>query len=85
MIQIHDKPHPLAGTTVKVKDGGEEFRIEDWADRVYGGSIWKANGNPAAMAYGIHAAMKNLPVDNEILYGKVGWQGVLLHVSEIQQ
>lgn len=85
MIQIHDKPHPLAGTTVKVKDSGEEFRIEDWADRVYGGSIWKENGNPAAMAYAINAAMKNLPIDNEILYGKVNGLGALLHVSEIQQ
>ena len=80
---IHESAHPYAGLTVRLKDG-EEYRVEDWADRVYGKSIWAANGNPAALKYAIHVADKNLPIDNEVLYGKVGYFGRLVHTSEIE-
>lgn len=57
---MNAEKHPLAGQVVRLKDnigiffggaqaGGAEFEVEDWADRVLGGSVWFANGNPAAL------------------------------------
>lgn len=92
-MAIHDTPHPLAGTTVKLSrdihtnppcKAGDEFRVEDWVDRVYGHSWKVANGNPAAMIYGVRGGLHDkLPLDDEVLYGKVGALGHLVHVSEI--
>ncbi len=88
----HAFAHPLAGKTVQLKLKGthphiEEpnptLRIEDWWDRVSGGSWMKATGNPAAMMYGIRSGMNGLPTDDEVVYGKVGSRGHLIHVSEI--
>lgn len=79
---VHDTPHELAGKKVRLKDGAE-FVIEDWADRVYRRSIWKADGNPAALEYAMHSAEKHLPIDDQTVYGKVGFFGYIRHVSEI--
>ncbi len=78
---------PLAGRTVKIKDeaavlGGQEYRVEDWWQNVSGGS-WMDSGSPAAWAYAARTA-GSTPIDNEVLYGKVGSLGHLVHVSEIE-
>lgn len=83
--------HPLAGKTVKLKDGippfingeaaGAKFTVEDWAVNVLGQSVWSANGNPAAMEYAIRSV--TLPIDNDVIYGKVGGFGHFVHDSEI--
>ena len=88
------KKSKLANKTVKLKDdvthpqfpsfGGSEIVIEDWWVNVYGGSWMNANGNPAAMIYGMRSGFNGLPTDNEVLYGKLGGYGVLIHVSEIE-
>lgn len=83
-MSIHAQPHKLGGKTVKLKDG-TDFTVEDWADRVLGVSWMAANGNPAALVYAIRVAMKKLPIDNNVLYGKIGWFGHLIHVSEIAE
>ena len=85
----------LAGTTVRIKDGvtdpiqgqvvgGTEYRVEDFWDHLTGGSWMNADGNPAALHYAMRAGMTGLPVDDEVLYGKIGNLGHLVHVSEVQ-
>jgi hypothetical protein len=88
-MPIHNEPSELAGQTVTVnfhEDGTTkalEYRIEDWWDRVGGGPWGDANGNPAAMQYGIRAGFASLPWDDEVLYGKIGHFGYLVHRSEV--
>jgi hypothetical protein len=88
---IHSEAHPLAGQTVTLAlsrdapdfKSGDEYRIEDWWDRVSGRSWMDASGNPAAMMYGIRAGFHRLPVDDEVVYGKIGSFGHLIHISEL--
>ena len=94
---IHNEPSPLAGKTVILKDsvvhlqypniGGSEFRVEDWWDRVYGSSWMDATGNPAALVYAMRTGLENrhVPTDNEVVYGKYGPFGCLIHVCEIEE
>lgn len=94
MPQVHYSPHPLAGQTVTIKDGaidpgqgcvvgGAAFKIEDWWDKITGKSWMWSNGNPAALHYAIRAVYNNLPFDDEVVYGKIGSLGHLVHMSEI--
>lgn len=78
----HSEPHPLAGQTIQTTDG-DEYRVEDWWDRVSGGSWMNATGNPAALAYAMRNALVGLPVDDEVVYGKVGNLGHIAHISEL--
>jgi hypothetical protein len=88
---MHDDKHPLAGKTVKVMttrhvqigDGPHEYRLEDWWDHLTGSSWMDTEGNPACLVYAMRAAFAELPVDDEVVYGKVGSFGHLVHVSEI--
>ena len=91
---IHKEQSELAGKTVKIKSevkhfqvkdfGGAEFEVEDWWDRVSGGSWMNATGNPAAMIYGMRSGLQDLPIDDEVLYGKIGILGHLIHINEIE-
>lgn len=93
---IHSEPHELSGQTVKLtadfsdRSGelqpGMEYRVEDYWDRVSGGSWMNATGNPAAMKYAMRSGLsvKPIPIDNEVLYGKIGAFGHLIHVSEVE-
>lgn len=83
-MSIHEEKHPLAGQTVKLKNG-QEYAVEDWADRVLGRSVWMANGNPAALKYAVRRAISNFPIDNNLLYGKVGMFGEIIHESELAE
>lgn len=86
---IHEKRHPLAGATVRLKSSKDEetsqkeYVIEDWWDRVYGDSWRWARGNPAALKYAMHLLAVNAPNDNEAVYGKIGAFGYIVHVSEL--
>lgn len=73
-----------AGKIVKIKETGEDYRVEDWCENVFGRSWMVANGNPAAMQYAIRAGVNNLPINNDVLYGKIGGMGALYHISEIE-
>lgn len=79
---MHNESHPLAGQTVRLTSG-EEYRLEDWWDTLTGGSWMFADGNPAALNYAMRSAAANLPLDNEVVYGKIGAFGHLVHVSEL--
>lgn len=94
---MHKEPSPLAGKTVKIKAhvthpqnpnfGGSDYRVEDWNDRVIGKSWMYADGNPAALVYAMRTgtASHEVPIDDEVLYGKVGSFGHLVHISEIEE
>lgn len=92
---MHQEPSPLAGKTVKIKTGvkhpqypnfgGAEFRVEDWWDRVSGKSWMFCDGNPACLIFAVRTASADVPTDDEVLYGKVGAFGSLVHVSEIEE
>jgi hypothetical protein len=88
---IHPEPHALAGQTVRIKPeieriGGRKIRIEDYWDRVYGASWRDANANPACMCYAMRTGTSEFrtPMDDEVLYGKIGASGYLVHVTEIE-
>ena len=77
------KESPYAGMTVKTKSG-HDFIVEDWWQNVFGESWMYADGNFAALQYAVHRAEMDLPLDNEVLYGKIGGLGVLYHVTELE-
>ena len=87
---MHTQNHPQAGEVVKIKKGvfkGADYRIENWWDKLTGGS-WKfADGNPACIEYalrssGIQNADDKAPdFSDEVVYGKIGGLGKLMHVS----
>ncbi len=93
MKVLHNEASEYAGKTVKIKPGaehpqvsdfgGSEFRVEDWWDRLGQGSWMFCQGNPACMIYALRSVQERLPVDDEVLYGKIGSFGHLVHISEI--
>lgn len=84
---IHETPSPLARKTVIIQSGkykGESYWIEDWWDRVNGGVSWgNSVGNPACIKYAIRLSGTQIPLNNEVLYGKIGFFGELIHLSEL--
>ena len=93
---MHEKSHKFAGKTVKLKEdiqhpqfgniGGKEVQIEDYWDKVYGMSWKVSDGNPAAMIYGIRTGTsdKVIPMDDEVVYGKLNGLGLLINEVEIE-
>jgi hypothetical protein len=80
----HDLPHPRAGEAVLVASGlyhGSTLLIEDWWDRIAGKSWMDCNGNPACLQYAIVSSGD--PIDDEVVYGKIGAFGVLVHVTRL--
>lgn len=80
-MSIHAEPFEGAGQTYKIGDA--DYRVEDWWDRVAGKSWMDSDGNPACIDYALRSAHAALPIDNEVVYGKVGRIGCLVHVSEL--
>ena len=79
---------PLAGQTVTIKTGefaGQEYRVEDWWENVYGKSWTHCNGNPACLKFAMRTGFSDIPIptDNEVLYGKIGSFGELINASEL--
>lgn len=85
-MAIHQEPHDLVGKTIRIKSGPfatYDFRIEDWWDRIAGRSWKVCDGNPACLDYAIRAGFERLPIDDEVVYGKIGLIGKLVHVSQL--
>lgn len=90
----HEESSPLRNTRVMVvakhpffqhEQNEAEMYIEDWWDRITGGSWMEANGNPAAIHYAMRAGVSGLPIDDDVLYGKdMRGMGHIIHLSEIQ-
>lgn len=88
-MSLHAQPSRLAGSTVTVDmgHGPEPYRLEDWADRVFGGS-WSLSSSPVAFDYCLRTDLSggSLPSDDEVLYGKNAFGFArLVHVSELTQ
>jgi hypothetical protein len=93
---LHKESHELAGKEAKIRAdaehaqvpgfGGATIRIEDWWDKVSGGSWMNATGNPAALVYAMRSSFQkyHVPIDDEVVYGKIGAFGHLVHVSELE-
>lgn len=84
---LHKDEHPQAGKTVKIKQsandiGGQELRLEDWWDRIAGKSWMNCDGNPACIIFAMRAL--GTPINNEVVYGKIGGLGYLVHTSELE-
>jgi predicted ATP-dependent serine protease len=83
--------HPLAGQKVEVSSGalkGQTYRVEDWWVNVSGGKSWMfCDGNIACLVYAIRTGLQDtsIPTDDEVVYGKIGIAGHLLHISELAQ
>ena len=79
---IHSKPYTFANTikTSVENLGGKEIQIEDWWDRVSGKSWMDCTGNIACLTY----AVRDTPINNEVVYGKIDGAGYLIHIDEIQ-
>lgn len=92
---IHSDPHPQMGETVILNAravdhrglviAGQEFRVEDWADRLLSKSWMECAGNPAARQYAIRSAYGRMPIDNEVVYGHIGPLGHMVHQSELEE
>lgn len=89
---LHEQAHPLAGQTVNVQiddpvvpAGEQDYEIEDWWDRMYGKSWMFSNGNPSAMKYAVRSGFVGIPLDDEVVYGKINGLGHVVHVSELKQ
>lgn len=91
---MHAEQHPLAGRTVALRAEdphrglvvtGVEFRVEDWWDRTHGKSWMDSVGNPAALCYAMRTGpqLSVIPIDDEVVYGKIGSFGHLVHASEL--
>lgn len=81
----HSEASPLANKRVEIVSGvlaGNSILIEDWWDRVVGKSWMNCDGNPACLAY---AMREPTPLDDEVVYGKIGGSGTLVHVTMLGQ
>ncbi len=78
----HATAHPLADQKVVLERGpyaGREIVIEDWWDRVAGRSWMDCDGNPVCLKYAVMSV--GAPIDNEVIYGKFGGFGELVHAT----
>ena len=90
---MHSESSKLSGKVVNIKKscthpqienfGGSEFIVEDWWDKVSGQNWVDSKGNPACIIYALRVGANILPFDNEVVYGKIGSFGHLVHISEL--
>lgn len=83
MMQIHHEPHPFARQDAVITATGFTYQVEDYWDRVSGGSWMFAEGDPACLKYALRIAGTEIPLDDEVVYGKIDGLGHLYHVSEL--
>jgi hypothetical protein len=78
-------PSSRAASLLFAEPHHREFVVEDWQDRVFGKS-WQhldLGGSPAVIDYAMRVGMTALPKDDDVVYGKVGSFGHIVHASEI--
>ena len=83
---IHNEIHPLAGQAIEITEGqfkGQQYRLEDWWDRLGQGSWTICKGNPACLDYAFRCGMEGSPSDDEVVYGKIDGLGKLIHVTQL--
>ncbi len=83
------EPHPLAGHTVLLTGKytkeleGRELRVEHWWINVSGKNWGNSDGNPVALQYAMRMGFARGPLGNDVVYGKIGSYGALVHVDEL--
>lgn len=93
---MHKESHPQAHQTITIGTAsqdprqkavvpGAQFVVEDWWDRIANQSWMYSNGNPAALHYAMRNALMGLPIDDEVIYGKIDGIGHIIHTSEIAE
>jgi len=96
---MHAERHPLVDRTVLLKEevrdaqrgmvmGGLKFEVLEWWDLLTGTSWTITDSNFACYWYAMRAASSDLPLDDEVVYGKIrNAQGIglghLVHVTEL--
>lgn len=82
--------HPLAGKRVRLRtwDGdplnGQINVVEDWWANVKGPQETSADESPAMLHYMVRSELCRLPVDELVVYGKVGALAYIVHEREIE-
>lgn len=84
---------PIAGKTVRIKPtvrsysrfklADQPFEVEDWWENVAGKSWVHCAGNPACLIYAVRSGKGGIPMDDDVLYGKIDGLGYLIHISEL--
>lgn len=72
--------------TVEIKNGslkGKKITIEGLWQDIVGQSWMFSDGNSACLQYAIRASVDDLPIDDDVWYGKIGGLGYLVHESEV--
>ena len=90
------KTYEHAGKKLRIKKGagksftgelldGKEFEAEDYWINIAGKTLWHCDGNPACLEYAVRTCdCRHIPIDDKVIYGKVGLYGHLLHESELE-
>lgn len=90
------KAYEHAGKKLRIKKGagksvtgelldGKEFVAEDYWINISGKTLWLCDGNPACLEYAIRTCdYRHIPIDDKVIYGKVGGYGHLFHESELE-
>jgi hypothetical protein len=79
---VHTAAHPKAGQTVllsKGPDAGKQFKVQDWFDRVAGGTINNCASNPMAQPYISRGNSDYV----EVIAGTIDDNQVAVHNSEL--
>lgn len=82
----HSEASALADKTMWIAKGdlaGRDIVIEDWWDRVAGKSWMHCTSNLACLAYAMTVPVP--PLDDEVVYGKIGSFGALVHVTYLTE
>ena len=68
----------------KMKKGTRCKIIEGLWNEITGKSWMISTGNIACMIYGIRSLLEQIPIDDNVFYGKIGGLGELVHTSELE-
>ena len=82
----------FADQTLKIKEdandiGGCEFIAEDYWINIDPCRSWMiSDGNPACLIYAMRIACGKIfiPLDDNVVYGKINGMGYLVHVNELE-
>lgn len=81
IITVNFRGNGASGTLC----GEHQIKVDDWWDHLTGSSWMRADGNFAALMYGLRSGFSGIPIDDEVLYGHDvnSHRGHLFHLSEV--
>lgn len=78
----------MKGLTKLITSGslkGQKINIEDTWKNVFGKSWMFSERNPTCLIYAMRSAKDNLPIDDNVWYGKIDGMSHLVHESEVDK